>query len=145
MMKEQNFPNRVVTAMLRSPFHGWVPGTMLMTVVGRKSGDAITLPVNYIQQRDCITVISRRNRIWWRNLRGGRAVTLRLNGKDVKGTGTVVEDERGVAAWLTGYLEERPKRARHFKIALDENSKPNPDDLTRAAQVRVVIQITTGV
>src|SRR5512142_1436274 len=111
MMKEQNFPNRVVTAMLRSPFHGWVPGTMLMTVVGRQSGDAMTLPVNYIQQRDCITVISRRNRIWWRNLRGGRAVTLRLNGKDVKGTGTVVEDERGVAAWLTGYLQEKPKRA----------------------------------
>lgn len=143
-MTEQNFGNRVMTAMVRSPFHGWIPGTMLITVVGRKSGAVYTLPANYIQQGECITVISRRNRTWWKNLRGGSAVTLHLHGKDVKGMGTVVEDEQGVAAWLTGYLQTKPKRARHFRIVLDENGKPNPDDLARAAQARVVVQIATN-
>ncbi len=143
-MKEQSFPNRVVTAMLRSPFHSWVPGTMLVTVVGRKSGALYTLPVHYIHEAGCITVVSRRERVWWRNLRGGRALTLFLQGKDVKGEASLVEDERDVAAWLTHYLQQAPKRARHFRIALDENGRPNPDDLARAAHARVVIQITLG-
>ncbi len=143
-MQQQNFPNRVVTAMLRSPFHSWVPGTMLITVAGRKSGAPYTRPVNYIRQGDRITVISRRERTWWRNLRGGCPATLRLHGHDVKGTGTVVEDERAVAEWLENCLQQRPKRARHFRIALDANGKPNPEDLARAAHARVVIQITTG-
>jgi len=70
-------------ALLRSPAHGLLSGAfMLITVTGRKTGRRYTTPVNYVRDGDLLTVLSRRKRSWWRNVRGGAPVTLRLRGKD---------------------------------------------------------------
>ncbi len=98
------FANRFMANVLRSPLHPLVGKTLLITVTGRKTGKAYTLPVNYSQKGDVITIISRRFRTWWRNVRGGAQVTLHLHGKDVKGWAAVIEDNPGVVAALAGYV-----------------------------------------
>ena len=123
--------NSFMTATLRSPFHGLLSGsTLLITVTGRKSGQPITLPVNYSQQGDTITIISRRDRTWWRNICGeGCTVTLLLKGKERKAHGTVIQDDRGVRDALAAYVETLAKTPGRFR------------DLDEAAQTRVVVQV----
>jgi deazaflavin-dependent oxidoreductase (nitroreductase family) len=78
--------NPLMKWLLRSPLHGLFSRMyMLMTVTGRKSGRQYTTPVQYGRKEDTLYVITSRDCIWWRNLRGGADVTLRLRGKTVRG------------------------------------------------------------
>src|SRR4030042_5733909 len=88
--------NPLIAAVLRSPFHGMLSrSVMLMTVTGRKSRAAYTTPVNYLPVGEELWTVSFRNRTWWRNLRGGAAVTLRLRGGLVQTTALRSEERRG--------------------------------------------------
>ena len=79
------------TLLLRSRLHGLLSGgLMLVTVTGRRSGRRYTTPVNYVRRDDVLTVFSRSERTWWRNLRGGAPVTVRLKGHDLETFGEVV-------------------------------------------------------
>src|SRR3972149_1856772 len=91
-----------VALLLRSPFHRLLSGsTLLITVTGRRSGTRYTTPVNYFREGSRLTVFSRRGRTWWRNLRGGGPVLVRLQGRDIVGRGEVVPaSEQEVAAAL---------------------------------------------
>lgn len=114
--------NPLVKLILRLPLHRLLSGhTMLVTVTGRKTGKPYTTPVNYIREGNTVTVISRKNRTWWKNLRGGAGVTLRIKGKILKGySRTIVEDEETVAAtlkWFYGKVSPvriSPQIARHL-------------------------------
>lgn len=137
--------NQFMQVILRSPLHGLLSGsTVLITVTGRKSGKAYTTPVNYARQGDVLRITSRRDRAWWRNLRGGGPVTLRLQGQDVKGWGTVAEDDQSVAIGLLTYLQQAPQHARYFGVELDPNGQPRVEDVARAARTRVVVQVKLG-
>jgi deazaflavin-dependent oxidoreductase (nitroreductase family) len=106
--------NGMMKSLLLSPLHGLVSSrAMLITVSGRKSGRLYTTPVNYAREGNVITVVSRRNRTWWKNLRGGAAVTLRVRGQDLKGTAEVVEDDHEaiVGALLALHPRYSPERA----------------------------------
>jgi deazaflavin-dependent oxidoreductase (nitroreductase family) len=135
--------NRFIAALLQSPLHPVVSGNMmLLTVAGRKTGRPITTPVNYVRQAGALSVISFRDRTWWRNARGGSPVTLRLQGRDARGRATVIEDEAGVAAALEEIARLSPRYARFLKITLDAHGRPAAGDAERAAHTRVVIRIT---
>jgi hypothetical protein len=84
--------NRVVAWLLRSPLHRVLSGGVpLVTVTGRRSGRRYTTPAQYARHRDALYLASRTERRWWRNLRGGAPVQLRLRGRDVRGRGEVIE------------------------------------------------------
>jgi deazaflavin-dependent oxidoreductase (nitroreductase family) len=84
--------NPLITALLHSPLHGLLSnGYMLITVTGRKTGRTYTTPVNYGRAGDTLTCFSKRDRTWWRNLRGGAPVTVWLRGRERRGLGVVVE------------------------------------------------------
>jgi hypothetical protein len=90
--------NRLVTLLLRSSLHPLASGRLaLITVTGRRSGRAITLPVGY--RRDDghlrIPVVFPERKLWWRNLRGGAAVTIRLRGEDRRGRAEALETGAG--------------------------------------------------
>lgn len=134
--------NQFTKVILRSPLHGLLSGsTMLITVTGRKSGKAYTTPVNYVRHRDVVYITSRRERTWWRNLRGGGPVTLRLQGQNVQGRAIAIEDDQGVSAGLTAYLGQVPQYAKYFGVALDSNGQPKAGDIARVAQTRIMIQV----
>jgi len=133
--------NAFVKLLLRSPLHGLMGGVMLITVTGRRSGRLITTPVQFVRDGDDVLVTSDRRRKWWRNLRGGAAVTIRLKGEQLSGRGDVTDDRQAVAEGIAAYLRAAPAAARWFKIALDSEGRPDPADLARAAEERVVTRI----
>ena len=90
--------NAFVKLLLRSPLHGLLGNVMLITVTGRRSGRAITTPVNFVREGDDVLVTSDRRRTWWRNLRGGAPVTVRLKGSDRSGRAEVAADDRAAVA-----------------------------------------------
>ena len=92
---------------------------MLITVTGRKSGRLYTTPVNYVRDGDTITVVSRPNRTWWRNLRGGAPVAVRVSGKDLKGVAEVVVDDKEAVAKALLALHPRYSAERAARRAQD--------------------------
>lgn len=121
--------NSTMERVLHSPLHGLVSSrAMLITVSGRRTGRAYTTPVNYAREGNVITVVSRRNRTWWKNLRGGAPVTMRVRGQDLTGTAEVVEDD-----------EEAIVRA-----LLPLHPRYSPQRAVERAQDRVLVRITVG-
>ncbi len=137
--------NAMMKWILRSPFHGLISkGVILVTYTGRKSRKAYSVPVNYVQDGNVLYVTSYRVRTWWRNLRGGTALTVRLSGQDKKARGEVIEDDAGVAAGLTAYLQKVPQYAKYYQVKLDPDGTPNAADINQAALDRVIIRIHLG-
>jgi deazaflavin-dependent oxidoreductase (nitroreductase family) len=115
-----SLPNGTVKFLLRSPLHGLVSNrVMLITVSGRKSGRLYTTPVNYVRDGDTITVVSRSHRTWWRNLRGGAPVAVRVRGEDLKGVAEVVVDDKEAVAKALLALYPRYSAERAARRAQD--------------------------
>ncbi len=135
--------NTFMQAILRSPLHSMLDGSMLLiTVTGRTSGKKYTLPVNYVRQGDKLVLTSMRNRTWWRNLRGGAEAQLSLKGKEVRARANVIEAEQEVASGLDEYMRLVPQYARYFGVQFDANKEPLRSDIERAAKERIIIYLT---
>ncbi len=133
--------NSFIIFLLRSPLHRLMSdSTMLITVTGRKTGRAITIPVNYAQEGDTLWVVSHRERTWWRNVRGGAPVTLYLRGRQVEAVADALMDEGEVAAHLRTYLHAIPISARALRVRL-ENGQPDSESLACAARERVMVRV----
>jgi len=134
--------NPMMVWLLKSPLHGFVSRNMMLTtVLGRKSGKQISTPTNYLRDGNTLWVISRRDRKWWRNLRGGAKVWVLLAGKSVEGRGQVIEEEKYVAQSLFDYYKKVPHAAKYVQIGLDAAGLPISTDCERAAQEMVVVRI----
>src|SRR5512143_1005882 len=121
--------NPFLIMILRSPLHMMLSGnTLALTYTGRKSGKAYTTPVNYVRDGDRFLTTSYRTRTWWRNLRGGVPVSLRLQGREVQATGQVIEDEAAVIEALSAYLSKVPGWAKYFKVRLDAGGQLDRND-----------------
>ena len=89
--------NPVVRAVLSSPLHPLLSrGLALITVTGRRSGHRYTFPVGYRQEGDRVIVgvgWPDRKR-WWRNLKDGDRVEIRIRGHRRAGQAQARGDER---------------------------------------------------
>lgn len=134
--------NPLMEWILRSPLHGMLSAnTLLISVTGRKSGKPITTPVNYVRDGNILSITSYRKRTWWRNLRGGASVTMRLQGKDIQAHANVIEDDSGVANGLMAHLQKVPQYAKYYQVGLDASGRPVAADVARAASDRVIIHV----
>ena len=134
--------NPIVIGLLRSPLHGMISGsTLVFTLRGRKTGRSITLPANYTCLDDgTLLSTSFRHRTWWRNLRDGADVTVRVAGRERAAHAIAVEDPESVAAGLRTLLGKRPGWAKHYHVALDERGAPLKSDCERRARELVLIR-----
>lgn len=137
--------NSIIKWLLRSPFHFFVSrNMMLLTYTGRKSGKQYATPVNYFPARDeqgeYLATTSLVERVWWRNLRGGAPVTVRLKGRDWQASAQVIEDEQGVAEGMYQFLSQSPGIARYFQVALDENEQPDSTDIAKNLKGKVLVK-----
>ncbi len=133
--------NTFITLLLRSPLHPLLSGnTLLITVTGRKTGRPVTTPVNYHRDGGTLWVLTRRDRKWWRNLRGGAPVSLRLGGKTVQAYAEALLDPGTLTAQIPGYLRSFPMSARALGLRVQE-SQPDPEDLQLAAQTWLLVRI----
>jgi hypothetical protein len=135
--------NPIMVWLLYSPLHWILSGiTMVIHYTGRKSGRQYRLPIGYLRVGDTLLTVSYKHRTWWRNLRGGANVSLRLKGEDVAGFSEVVEDEQGVIEGLRAYIQADPKTRRMLGIELGADGQIDPESLRQAARERVVVRTT---
>lgn len=145
-MQLQKFTQRIgnvfIGGILRSPFHAlFSKNTLLLSITGRTSGKRYTTPVNYTRVGDELLIFSRKDRTWWRNLRGGAPVVFRLQGRTINGWGVAFEDDAEVESGLLTYLQAVPNFAKYFEVRLDEEGRPNQEDIAQAAQPRVLVKL----
>ena len=69
-------------------------------------------------------------------------MVLHIKGKEVRGWGRAIEEKSEVETALSKYLQRLPKSAKYFDVTLDETGYPNPAEISRAAQDRVMVEIT---
>ena len=138
--------NTLVIWLLKSPFHGLMSrNTVLIEYVGRKTGKRYIVPVNFVrvegEDGDHVLITSERGRTWWRNLRGGSPVDIQLQGMHLTATARSQEEIQEVKAGLMTYFAHAPGSARYFEVGFDEGGDPKIEDVARAAQERVIIDV----
>jgi hypothetical protein len=96
--------NPLVRGVLRSRAHRLISGSLLVIeLVGARSGRAISLPVAYKQTSPTalrVRVGGSQHKLWWRNLRQKRRVTVWLKGERVAGTGLAEATDGGIDVLL---------------------------------------------
>jgi len=127
--------------VLRSPMHGMVSNSILLiSFTGRKSGKTYTTPVGYSQHDDQVYVFTHAD--WWKNLRSGAPVTLRIRGRDLQGLPEpIAEDKQAVAAGLTAHLRKVPSDARYYGVTFDDSGSPRAEEVEKAVQTVVMLRI----
>jgi len=135
------FVNHTMKFVLRSPIHGAVSKfTLLISFNGRKSGKTYTTPVSYSQNGDQVTIFTHAN--WWKNLRGGASVTLRIRGMDVRGVAEpVADDKQAVAAGLAAHLRQVQSDAKYYGVTFDDQGNPRAEEVETAVQSVVMIRV----
>jgi deazaflavin-dependent oxidoreductase (nitroreductase family) len=135
------YVNQAMKFVLRSPVHGMVSkSVLLITFTGRRSGKTYTTPVDYSQDGDQVTIFTHAD--WWKNLRGGAPVTLRIRGRDLQGVAEpVAEDKRLVAAGLMAHLRKVPSDAKYYGVTFDDHKNPRAEEVEKAAQTAVMIRV----
>jgi len=136
--------NPVMRLLLRSPLHALVSRSlMLITFTGRKSGRQFTTPVRYIRIGTTVRCFTSAENQWWRNLRGGADVVLRIEGRDRPyRAAVIVDDPVVIKAALRDYLALFPQDAAYHDIRLRKDKRPVADDLERASQLAIVVEAT---
>ena len=132
--------NDFVVALLRSPLHVLMGDTVLLTVRGCRTGRLFTVPVNYYRDGNELWIVSTRKRTWWRNLKGGAEVSLRLRGRDWRGMADVILDRQAVALRICEYVRRLPLSARSLGVGIQDGA-PVPDDTNRAAEKRLFVRV----
>jgi hypothetical protein len=113
---------------------------MLVSVKGRRSGRLVSTPVNFVRVEDSLWTVSLPERQWWRNLRGGAAVMLRLAGRDVAARGVALETPEDAAAGLARILERRPALRKQLGLPGPTEGTPDVDLFRAAGTTKIVVR-----
>ena len=128
MMRVVNVPMR---AVLRLPFPTPLSANlMLIAYTGVKSGKAYLQPVSYAPDGE--TLLTPGGGRWTLNLKGGRAVTLRLRGRSVPARADLVSDQAEVERLLGVIAVGNPRAMRYIPIPRREDGRLDPDALSAA-------------
>ncbi len=131
----------LVKAVLRSPAQGCLSDTMMiLTVTGRRTGRSYEIPVSYIADGAVLTCITGIDNAWWKNLRGGADVAVLLQRSRFRGYAEASTGAANIPV-IESFLAARPRDARFHHVRRSRHGKFDADDLTRAAQTRVVIRV----
>jgi hypothetical protein len=115
---------------------------MMLEFTGRRTGKKYNFPVGYMQVGQTIFCYSPFS--WWRNLQGGAPVKVVVKGRALTGVADVRTDTDEIAAGMEIYLRHNPGDARFYRVKLDKNRHPIPEDIAKAARDNVEIRIELG-
>ncbi len=133
--------NPMMRILLRSPLHFvQSKSLMLITFTGKKSGRRFTTPVRYVRVGDTVRCFTSPENLWWRNLRGGAPVSLRIEGNERPYWATIQSDPGAVRSALTHYLGLFPQDAAYHEIRLNRDKSLVEEDLDRESQHAVVVE-----
>jgi len=134
--------NPMVRFLLKSPLHFFCSKSlMLITFTGRKSGRQFTTPVRYIRDGDTVRCFTSAENQWWRNLRGGADVVLRLEGRDARYHAHAVDnDPEEIKQWLQYYLGLFPQDAAYHEIRINKDKSLSAEDLEVASRNAILVE-----
>ena len=142
-MPAQAVFNRIVTWILHSPLHGLLSGNlMVLTYTGKRSGIRRQVPITYLHEDRVVTAFCDRDTIWWKNLRSGVPVTVRLRGHDYAGVAsTTVNDPETITPLFVAFLRRNRQASGFNAVPFDMDGEPNQEALARAIQTKVMVRI----
>jgi hypothetical protein len=134
--------NNFMSWMIHSPFWKLMgEGMAVITVNGRMTGKKISTPINVVRSENIFTVISSRERTWWRNLRGGAEAELFTAGRSIQVNGEVIELKPDVKIALVEFLKDQPMVMRYLKIQKNQDGTFAEADLDKLVNERVLIKL----
>ncbi|MFV0276956.1 MAG: nitroreductase/quinone reductase family protein [Parahaliea sp.] len=114
---------------------------MLISFTGRNSGRRFTTPVRYVENDGVVRCFTSRENQWWRNLRGGAEVVLRIRGQNRPCRAIAIDsDPEQAKQWLTYYLGLFPQDAAYHDIRLNSDQSLVAEDLERASHRAIVVE-----
>lgn len=136
--------NRFVGLVLRSPLHESLSGrVLLLTFSGRRSGRSITVPLGYVREdRSLVCFTGAGWSVWWKNLRGGAPVAVRVGGRDKTGYAEAKSEGPEVIAGLEAFLRTFPRTAARYGVALGADGLPDPADIEAAVRGGRVVMVS---
>ena len=109
--------NPVVRALLTSPLHAAVDGSVLMLhVTGRRTGRRYDIPVGYVPLDGRFLVVTQHP--WRANLRGGADLEVTHHGRRRRMHADLDEDVDPVARILRAVIEQIGRRAARRRLGL---------------------------
>ena len=134
--------NSIVRFLLRSRIHFLLSGSlMLITFTGRNSGRQFTTPVRYFRDGEIVRCFTSTEGQWWRNLRGGGDVVLRIEGRDAPYHARAVEnDPEDVEKWFRYYLGLFPQDAAYHDIRMGKDKSLASMDLEQALRSEILVE-----
>jgi deazaflavin-dependent oxidoreductase (nitroreductase family) len=111
MKQLRRLSNMFMIRLLCSPLHRLASGSLLLiTYHGRVSRRRFTIPVLYADHDGTLIIFvgHAEQKRWWRNVRDGAEVEVRLRGRRLAGQAEVVGDRATAATYLDRYPRARP-------------------------------------
>jgi len=139
--------NPVMRLILRSRLHKLMSDSLLIiTCCGRKSGRKYSVPVQYSQAGNIISIVPGmpEKKTWWRNLKEAAPVQLRLHGESVAGKARVLKadtDAEEIVEGFRGYLRRFPGMAKVHHVSVQADGSFNAEELRLAARQAVIIRV----
>jgi hypothetical protein len=139
-----NVPMRL---LLRSPFHRVASRNLCIFLYqGRRSGRRYETPLSYVREGDRIWLLSSRDTRWWTSFTPGpgvpAAVEVLAEGEILRGRAqTIQHDRERLRETVRRFLTALPRDAMVYGIGLDRDRKPKPDELERALDRLVLVEI----
>jgi deazaflavin-dependent oxidoreductase (nitroreductase family) len=133
--------NPMMKALLRSPLHRFASRQfLLLTVTGRKTGRVYTVPVTRHESGDALVVFAAGG--WRRNLRGGAAVRVTLDGSERTGEAQLEEDpDRVVQAYKRRLDELGNAGARMLGLKVNVERPVSAEEIKPAVAERAIATI----
>lgn len=133
--------NPIVTAILRSPLNPLISDSiLLLTFTGRDSGTEYSTPVAYWRQGSTLVVTTHGS--WWRNLRGGEPVIVRIQGRERTAVATPHPEPETVASYMKQFIQERGLEDVHqLGIRVQGDRAPTLEELQAGIDGAVIIDI----
>jgi len=132
--------NPLLKVLLLSPFHNRVSKSlMLLSFTGRKSGKKFTTPVGYLRQGSTIIVFT--HSLWWKNMIGGAPVSMRIQGQNIPGLASPVDDPLEIKSIVRDLIATNGEdRARQMGFWV-ENLDASPEEIQQAVDGTIFIKI----
>ncbi|MEZ4331977.1 MAG: nitroreductase/quinone reductase family protein [Myxococcota bacterium] len=139
-----NVPMR---ALLRSPLHRIASGNLcLLRYRGRRSGRRYATPLSYVREGERLWLLSSRDTRWWTSFTPGPGVPAPVEvlvaGTVLRGRARTIQHARErLRDTARRFLTALPRDAMVYGIGLDHARRPKEDDLERALDRLVLVEV----
>ena len=114
---------------------------MLIRLTGRRTQRVYTIPVRYLKNGDAVWAFTSLETTWWKNLRGGATVTLRIGGEERPYRAEAIADAPDeIRSALGPFLAQFPQDVPYYDISLGPDRRVSQSDLEKAASRTVWIR-----